>query len=339
MPTLSDMSLKARDKQHQKQIEAGIAGRLKGHSFESNLSRSINECSDSRWQPSEIKQGHLHTGEPAGLLISYILRHIGVANVKSLKAYWLGGLATSGQGDTILGVSGSKIRRSKSDVLVEFQHDDKIERVGVSIKTCFKSKPTNAQLFCSTALATCDLFRHNNIPVSEALETGLRMFCGDTGFRPIDTVETYMRERKSNSDRWFFEELPKESIRAIVDTFTNYQDEITKILFQRAYTDDPFPPQYVLHQRHIQSDSNLIPLAIFHIDELVSLSRRYGGFNLRQYQIRKGRFKNDPNIHSAPRFGCIQFQRLGNKQNATQLQFNLEAGYFYKITANEESDQ
>tara|TARA_R100000808_G_scaffold23266_1_gene51440 strand:- start:49 stop:249 length:201 start_codon:yes stop_codon:yes gene_type:complete len=35
-------------------------------------------------------------------------------------------------------------------------------------------------------------------------------------------------------------------------------------------------------------------------------------------------------FHEAPRFGIIQMQRGGQKQHPTQLQFNLEAGYFYK---------
>ena len=35
--------------------------------------------------------------------------------------------------------------------------------------------------------------------------------------------------------------------------------------------------------------------------------------------------------HLAPRFGIVQMQRGGQKQHPDQLQFNLEAGYFYKL--------
>ena len=33
----------------------------------------------------------------------------------------------------------------------------------------------------------------------------------------------------------------------------------------------------------------------------------------------------------APRFGIVQMQRGGQAQHPEQLQFNLQAGYFYKI--------
>lgn len=329
------MALKPRDKKHKSQIEAGITGRLKGHSFESELSVAING-GQSRFKKASVKrEGHLYDGDPATVLASYILQHLGLEKVDSIKAYWLGGLATSGKGDTIFGVSGDRIKRSKSDILIDIENKGTISRIGVSVKTCFKPKPTNAQLFCSTASAICVLFRKNDIPVSEDFENGLKMFCGDEGFRPIDLMGSKIKSRKSDPERWFFEELPDKSKNEIIETFTKYQDAITRTLLQRAYSEDPFPPQYVLHQRHIGKEKNLTPLAIFHMDELIALSRMYGSFQLKPYQVRKGRFKGDPNTHFAPRFGCVQFQRLGNKQNATQLQFNLEAGYFYKITSKE----
>ena len=69
----------------------------------------------------------------------------------------------------------------------------------------------------------------------------------------------------------------------------------------------------------------------------MKLSKKYSGFTKKLYADRKkSRSVEDRKLtkgifHEAPRFGIIQFQRLGNKQNATQLQFNLEAGYFYNI--------
>lgn len=327
------MALKPRNSRHKSQIEAGITGRLKGHSFESELSVSLNGDKSNFRKPMVKREGHLYDGDPATVLASYILQHMGLEEVDKIKAYWLGGLATSGKGDTVFGISGDRIKRSKSDILIELEHRGSLARIGVSVKTCFKPKPTNAQLFCSTASAICGLFRKNNIPVSPDFESGLKMFCGDEGYRPLDLLGSKIKSRKSDPERWFFEELPNKSKNEITDTFTRYQDEITRVLLQRAYAEDPFPPQYILHQRSIAPRSDFVPLSIFHVDELIALSKAYGSFELRPYQVRKGRFKGDPNTHFAPRFGCVQFQRLGNKQNATQLQFNLEAGYFYKITS------
>jgi len=67
------------------------------------------------------------------------------------------------------------------------------------------------------------------------------------------------------------------------------------------------------------------------MNEIVELSHTYSGFILSEYVIRKGTYKNDNNTHLAPRFGFIQFQRGGQKQHPTQLQFNLKAGYFRHI--------
>lgn len=50
------------------------------------------------------------------------------------------------------------------------------------------------------------------------------------------------------------------------------------------------------------------------------------------YAVRKGTYKDPLGVqHEAPRFGIVQMQRGGQKQHPTQLQFNLKAGYFYKI--------
>ena len=72
--------------------------------------------------------------------------------------------------------------------------------------------------------------------------------------------------------------------------------------------------------------------AILSIDQLIDLSAEYRGFEKKKYQVNKGSYRDPRNIyHEAPRFGTVQMQRGGQKQHPTQLQFNLEAGYFYKI--------
>lgn len=110
-----------------------------------------------------------------------------------------------------------------------------------------------------------------------------------------------------------------------------YQDKITLLLFQKAYKEDPYAPDFLLHQTVKYTDFNSCETAIFTMNEIIELSRQYSGFMLTEYKIRKGTYKNDNTPHLAPRFGFIQFQRGGQKQHPTQLQFNLKAGYFRHI--------
>ena len=92
----------------------------------------------------------------------------------------------------------------------------------------------------------------------------------------------------------------------------------------------PISPEFVLHQCQCYAAFEQAEVAIFSIDEFVRLSRQYGAFGTRDYVVRKGTHRG-PGVHQAPRFGFVQFQRAGNKQHPTQLQFNLEAGYFNKL--------
>lgn len=158
------------------------------------------------------------------------------------------------------------------------------------------------------------------------------MFCGDSGFRPVDMKSSSdLSERKSDPERWFWEELPIESLNEWRDLFRNYQKQITGVLLKYAYKNDPFPPEFLLHQTVKFEDINQCNLALFPIDTLIDFSCQYSGFTTKSYSIKKGRFKNDPHVHKAPRFGYIQFQRGGQKQHPTQLQFNLQTAYFDKL--------
>jgi len=326
------MPLQPRDAVHEEQIKAGTTGRLKGHDFEKHLTQCLNSFN---YTDDLLRQyaDHLVTGHPAIELVRYICQTEKIGKINEIKATWLGGIATFKEGYTPRDRSESLARKSKSDVVVQINYaDGKVIRRGVSVKTCDKKTPTNDQLFLSTARAFCDLLRSNGIEFSKQAENGLRMFCGDMGFRPIDRyAREELRERKSDPERFFWEELPKDGREELEKIFTDNQKSITTILLQRAYPGDPCPPDYLLHQRFKYSDINQCPLAIFKIEELVNFSCQFGSFSKREYTIRKGRYKNDPNIHEAPRFGFIQFQRFGNVQNATQLQFNLKAGYFDTI--------
>ena len=101
---------------------------------------------------------------------------------------------------------------------------------------------------------------------------------------------------------------------------------------QKAYLNDPFSPDLILHKTKRSETWGQTELAIYTADELIYHSRKYGGFSLKPYSVRKGTYR-DPNgiSHMAPRFGIVQMQRGGQAQHPTQLQFNLQAGYFYNI--------
>lgn len=325
------MALTPRDLIHKKQIAAGTLGRNNGHKFEQYITELINKLKLNLAEKKFSTGKVIYNGDPAELLISYVFNYLGIkfSDVKNIQAFWLGGLATSGKGDSVLGVDGEAIRASKSDIVLKITFSTGKERtIGVSTKVCNNKTPTNAQLFFTTASAFMSLLRANGIEVTKNAGEGLKMFCGDAGYRPVDKK---VKNRKSDPDRWFWEEISKKSRADLENLFATKQNEITNVLLRKAYPNDPFPPDFVIHQTKKCDDIESCELGIFSVDELVDLSQRYKGFELRPYQIKKGRFKNDPNTHLAPRFGVVQMQRGGQKQHPTQLQFNLKAGYFYAL--------
>lgn len=327
------MALTPKNKQHELQIEAGIVGRKRGHKFEATLASVINGLEKKTFVP-EKNSSHLYLGNPASQLLQYIANDKCI-RIMDVQASWLGGLATSGQGDAILDQEGKPITKSKSDVLLSIVTDNGVKTIGVSVKTCNKATPTNDQMFFTTARAFCQLLNKNGIAVSNEAERGLSMFCGDMGFRPLDMLnQELLKKRISDPNRFYWEELSSQAQDDWNSIFFDYQDKISMLLFQKAYKDDPYPPEYLLHQTVKYENFNLCETAIFSMDEIVALSHKHSGFVLSDYVIHKGTYKNDPNTHKAPRFGFIQFQRGGQKQHPTQLQFNLKAGYFRLIGEN-----
>lgn len=323
------MALEPVDPEHEAQIEAGIEGRTKGHDFERALSEDINRIEISEGEYAGGSE-HLIEGRPSEELLKYIIASEGLSDVRDVEATWLGGLATMNEGGTVAGVDADSFTGSKSDIVVEIEHGEGRLLTGVSVKTCHNQTPTNDQLYCTTAGAFCELLRRNDLPVSTAAEEALRMFCGEEGYRPKDSPEA-MAGREADDRRWFWEELPEDARHELESLLDDHQRTITTLLLQNAYENDPFPPEYVFHQRVGCDDINDCKIALFTVEELARYSESYDGFHTYNYGIHKGTFKNDPNTHQAPRFGFVQFQRLGNTQNATQLQFNLKAGYFNKI--------
>ena len=159
----------------------------------------------------------------------------------------------------------------------------------------------------------------------------MRQFCGDQGFRPSDTADI-TKSRKTDLRRFFWEEIDGEGKAEWEDKFRIHQDDITRLLLQKAYMDDPFSPDFLIHKTKKSESWSKTEVALYAIEELVTHSREYGGFSLKPYSVNKGSYKDPPGVkHYAPRFGVVQMQRGGQAQHPEQLQFNLEAGYFYKI--------
>lgn len=321
------MALKPDNARHASQIEAGTTGRKRGHSFESIVAETINRIRMpfSR-QPLS---GCLFKGNPGSALLNFLLNDLNLDRISEARAISAGALATAEEGAKELLVNGIPIRRCKSDVILTIESGGKKITKGVSVKQCGNKQPTNAQLYFSTATAFCQLLRDNKIQVSDKAVEAMRMFCGDSGFRPLDNPAG-LRNRRCDPNRWFWEELPAAAKNELETIFTKQQDAITRLLLQKAYLNDPFPPEYLVHQtRHISGSEP--EFAIFSIEGFIRLSRDFWEFHTRPYCIKKGSHKDPPDVeHLAPRFGVVQFQRGGQKQHPTQLQFNLKAGYFYK---------
>jgi len=327
------MALIPTDDQHKLQILAGTLGRLRGHDFEKYLTGAINEIDWPKTNIAQLGAGHVHVGAPAMNLIAYVLRHLQLRQEELIRiqAWWLGGLATLSKGDTVLN-DGIVVAKSKSDILLRIATKASEVTVGISVKSCNKNTPTNDQLYFTTAVGFTNLLIANHIPASEDFLVGMRMFCGDKGFRPADLLDAdALQKRVSDPSRYFFEELPATNKQAVVDMFTTMQEPITRVLLQKAYPNDPYEPAFVIHQTRKYASIDTLESAIFTVDELIGYSQQFSPFTTKEYVIRKGSFKADNAVHQAPRFGYIQFQRGGQKQHPTQLQFNLQAGYFYKL--------
>ena len=320
------MILDPRDAQHALQIAAGKTGRQRGHEFEAELASMINVGPLSIPTPNE----YVFKGLPHTALVNKALAHIGWKKCDSVNAISLGSLATAEAGRKWMIVHGIKVKACKSDILLTLHRGDEYQTVGVSVKQCNNKIPTNAQLYFTTATAFCRLLQNNNIPVSDNAINALRQFCGDDGYRPLDN-HAALTNRRSDPRRYFWEEIDQSGRLELEGVLTNRQDDITRLLLQKAYLDDPFAPELLIHKTK-KIDRGDQEYALYTIDELISLSKQYGGFNKKIYSVHKGQYKDAPGVeHEAPRFGVIQMQRGGQKQHPTQLQFNLQAGYFYKI--------
>jgi hypothetical protein len=326
------MALKPIDEVHALQIQAGTLGRQTGHKFEDRITEDVNNLRCPRAIPVSDKNKHIFQGEIAEHLVDYVCTREGIKRATKVEALSTGALATSEEGRRWLTVNGADLQRCKSDVILTVRsEDDEPVTVGVSVKQCNNRSPTNAQLYFTTASGFATLLRRNKIAISDKAELALRQFCGETGFRPLDTPDL-LAARNTDPRRFFWEEVDREGREEIEDLFQRRHGDIFRLLLQKAYHDDPFVPGYIVHKTRKVVDSNSLEAAIYSVDELIALSKQYKGFEVKAYSVRKGSYKDPAGVsHKAPRFGVVQMQRGGQKQHPTQLQFNLEAGYFYNL--------
>jgi hypothetical protein len=308
-----------------------VIGRKAGHAFEDAICSQIHGL-DYPFVAAPLFGRHLFQGDPARLILSYFLRHFDAAGLRSAVAISTGALATSEDGRQWLQINGANISRCKSDIVITLTFlDGNIATIGVSTKQCNNPKPTNAQLYFTTARGFSKLLRENGIGVSDGAVEALRQFCGDVGFRPLDNPAT-VADRQVDPRRYFWEELPDQSRLEWETILRDNQGQITRLLLQKAYMDDPFVPDFVVHKAKRAPFWDQTEVAIYAVDELVDLSRAYQSFTTKPYSVRKGAYRDPAGVtHLAPRFGIVQMQRGGQKQHPEQLQFNLEAGYFYRL--------
>jgi hypothetical protein len=325
------MALTPIDISHAVQIQAGVLGRKTGHAFEEDIAKAINNLTMPLNANKSIN-GNIFTGNPAISLINFITYKLKINVINSISALSTGTLATAEEGKKWLIVNGSKISKCKSDLIINI-HDskDQIHTIGVSTKQCSNKKPTNAQLFFTTANGFINLLKSNGINVTDNALIALKEFCGENGCQPLNN-KSLLSNRKTDPRRYFWEEINEDGKIELELLFKKFQKEISLLLFQKAYIDDLFIPDFLIHKTKKSESWQTTEVAIYKINELVDLSYQYKKFELKEYSIRKGSYKDPEGVsHFAPRFGIIQMQRGGQKQHPEQLQFNLEAGYFYKI--------
>lgn len=313
----------------QLQIEAGTKGRKKGHSYEKELAERINRMS-MPYSCSQKNMAIIHTGAPEIILLNKILNYLNWDSCNKVEAFATGQLATSEYGDKEVLIDGKAITSAKSDVILVMHKVGNKKIIGVSVKQCNNKTPTNAQVFFSTATAFYNLLVSNGMNLSTNALKAMRQFCGDTGFRPKDDYDC--SNRVSTPERYFWEEIDAVGKAEWELVFKEKQDEITRLLLQKAYSQDPFPPEIILHKTKKADSVEQQEIAIFTMNQFIDLSRRYSPFSYHSYRVTKGSHKEPIGVsHQAPRFGVVQMQRGGQKQHPTQLQFNLKAGYFYEL--------
>ncbi len=329
------MALTPENEQHLLQIQAGTTGRKKGHDFENAIASEINQLKKEDFKLLSLEQvehDFLFNGKPSESFVKFLI-HCSDKKIINLNCFSTGKLATAEKENReIILINNKPITSTKSDLIINIRYEDGAEELlGVSTKQCSNKSPTNAQLFFTTATAFVELLEKNDISCPTYALDAMKQFCGDVGFRPIDDLKNF-GDRVSDNRRFFWEEINPLGKQFWEDLFEKEQFLISKILFTKGYKNDVLEPSFLIHKTKKIESPLPEEVAIFKINDLIKKSIQFSGFTHKEYSVKKGSFKDPEGVkHQAPRFGIIQMQRGGQKQHPTQLQFNLQAGYFYKI--------
>lgn len=244
----------------------------------------------------------LYVGSPHTILIDKVLEYLNWNYCDKIEAYATGNLATSELERGEILIDGQSVTSSKSDIVLILFKDKLKKIIGVSVKQCNSKTPTNAQIFFSTATAFYHLINNNGMKLSDKALRAMRQFCGDLGFRPSDDFDC--SNRIATPERYFWKEIDARGKAEWENLFKNHQDDVTRLLLQKAYLDDPFPPEIILHKTQKASSFKSQEIAVFTIDQLVKLSKKYSSFTCSLYRVKKGRYKEPEEIsHQAPKFG------------------------------------
>ncbi len=227
------------------QIDAGAKGRRKDHSSENELAQKLNDIR-MPYMGMLKNESVVQRGFSELILLNKVLSFLQWGKCDCLQAYATGKLATSEDGDSSVLIEGESITSAKSDIIIVLENSGIKKVVGVSIKQCNNRTPTNAQVFFTTATAFYNLLLNNGISLSENALIAMRQFCGDVGFRPIDDFDC--SDRISSPERYFGEEINEDGRIEWESVFKNYQDEITRLLLQKGYSNDPFPPEIIMRK-------------------------------------------------------------------------------------------
>ena len=222
----------------------GLWGRKSGHAFEDKIAHDINTIA----YPLEmdgIARTHLATGSPGPILLNYIASIFGETAIEHATAISTGALATSEEGRNWLNINGITVKRCKSDVIVTLRLEySKLERtIAVSTKQCTAIRPTNAQLYFSTARAFSKLLIDNGINVTDRAIRALRQFCGDPGYRPFDSPNS-LEGRLIDPRRYFWEELAVDARLEWEQIFSTKQDEINEAVATESLPWGPICARY-----------------------------------------------------------------------------------------------
>lgn len=287
------MALAPIDETHALQIQAGTLGRKTGHLFEDTITSQINDF-QCLIRIAARQNGHVFTGDPASLLLNYI----GKAEILKPSHLWSRFPQVLSQHRKL-----EKLAFCKWRLALKMQkrhsnyalHSNDGRTITVGFLRSSATTPPQQMLNCTLLQqGGFQLLLSNEIPVSENAILALRQFCGDMGFRPCDNPT--IRNRLTDPRRYFWEEINEDGRVEWESILLTRQDDISRLLFQKAYIDDPFTPEYILHKTKASPSWNQTEVAIHTIDEIVSLSRRHQGFTKKSYSVRKGSYKDPAGV-------------------------------------------